>query len=171
VPGGSFEALLGLFGLPRKVRPPLGRLGAQLVRIVGPVGSVLVGSLPPLPALVSPPALRGPVLEAMHPGVLYQVLREVARNDWNWFHDLLLGIAEHPVMDTSFVRFPVTVLLGRFDAVVSPQDARAAAERIPGVRVREFLSGTHYLPLQYPQVILEELRQLHQLAFKAPPPS
>jgi 3-oxoadipate enol-lactonase len=46
-------------------------------------------------------------------------------------------------------------------ALEEPARVRAAARAVPGARLRE-LAGTHFLPLQYPEVMLEELRRLHR---------
>src|SRR4029453_3615807 len=54
---------------------------------------------------------------------------------------------------------PVPFLAGRYASLVDIADMRAAAEAVPGARLRE-LAGTHFIPLQYPEVMLEELRRL-----------
>lgn len=59
----------------------------------------------------------------------------------------------------SAVQCPVTFLAGRYDGLVDVADLRTAARTVPGARLRE-LPGTHFLPLQYPRVMLEELGRL-----------
>ena len=54
---------------------------------------------------------------------------------------------------------PVTLLAGRYDALVDVADVRAVARSLPDVRLR-VLMGTHFLPLQYPRAMREELRML-----------
>jgi pimeloyl-ACP methyl ester carboxylesterase len=87
------------------------------------------------------------------------VLREFARHDWTWYRRLSLALAEHAPLDVSGVRCPVTFVAGRFDSLVDVTDVRAAARAVPGARFRE-LMGTHFLPLQYPEVMLAELARL-----------
>jgi 3-oxoadipate enol-lactonase len=48
---------------------------------------------------------------------------------------------------------------GRYDSLVDVADVRRAAGSVPGARLR-VLPGTHFLPLQYPAVLLEELRRM-----------
>jgi pimeloyl-ACP methyl ester carboxylesterase len=63
------------------------------------------------------------------------------------------------------VSCPATLLAGRYDSLVDVRDVRAAAAALPDARFRELL-GTHFLPLQYPEVMVEELRRL---AARRPP--
>jgi pimeloyl-ACP methyl ester carboxylesterase len=87
------------------------------------------------------------------------VLQEFSRHDWRWFRHLALAIAEHAPLDITPVRCPITFVAGRYDSLVDVADVRRAAGSVPGTRLRE-LAGTHFLPLQYPGVLLEELRAL-----------
>jgi pimeloyl-ACP methyl ester carboxylesterase len=87
------------------------------------------------------------------------VLKEFSRHDWSWYRHLSVALADHAPLDVSGVHCPVTFLAGRFDSLVDVEDLRKAARAIPGARFRE-LMGTHFLPLQYPEVMLEELRRL-----------
>src|SRR3954447_14770265 len=84
VPGGTFSSLFAPYGVPRRRRPPRGRLSSGLLPVLAPL-LPLVGGSPPLPHdLLSPAALGGAAHEAAHPGALGAVLREFARHDWNW---------------------------------------------------------------------------------------
>jgi 3-oxoadipate enol-lactonase len=57
------------------------------------------------------------------------------------------------------VRCPVTFVAGRYDTLVDVGDVRTVAGTVPGARLRE-LPVTHFLPLQYPRVMTDELRRL-----------
>jgi pimeloyl-ACP methyl ester carboxylesterase len=159
VPGGTFSSLFAPYRVPRRLRAPMGRWGSRLLLVVGPLLPPIAASLPPWTDLLTPEALRGPAHEAAHPGALRAVLREFSRHDWGWYRRLALAVAEHAPLDISHVRCPVTFVAGRYDALVDVADVRAAARAVPGARLRE-LAGTHFLPLQYPDVMREELRRL-----------
>jgi pimeloyl-ACP methyl ester carboxylesterase len=159
VPGGSFSALFAPYGVPRWLRPRLGRLSSRLLPAVGPLLPLVVASLPPAHDLWSPAALGGPAHEAAHPGALRVVLREFAGHDWDWYRHLALAVAQHAPLDVASVRCPVTFVAGRYDSLVDVRDVRKSARTVPGARLRE-LPGTHFLPLQYPRVMLEELSRL-----------
>ena len=159
VPGGSYSSLFATYGVPRRFRAPMGRLGSRLLPVVGPLLPVLLASVPPWHDLLAPAATRGPAREATHPGALGAVLREFARHDWSWYRHLSVALADHAPLDVTGVRCPVTFLAGRFDSLVDVADVRTAARSVPDARFRE-LMGTHFLPLQYPEVMLSELRRL-----------
>ena len=159
VPGGTFSSLFAPYGVPRRVRAPLGRAASGLLPVLGPLLPLLAFSLPPWYDVLLPEAFRGPVEELAHPSALVATLEAFARHDWRWYRHLALGLAEHEPLDVSAVRRPVTFLAGRFDGLVDVADVRTAARTVPGARLRE-LAGTHFLPLQYPRVMVEELRLL-----------
>jgi 3-oxoadipate enol-lactonase len=159
VPGGSYSSLFGTYGVPRRLRAPMGRLGSRLLPAVGPLLPVLLASLPPWQDLLAPDATRGPAREAAHAGAVGAVLREFSRHDWTWYRHLSVALADHEPLDVSGVGCPVTFLAARFDSLVHIEDVRKAARTIPGARFRMLL-GTHFLPLQYPDVMVDELRRL-----------
>jgi 3-oxoadipate enol-lactonase len=127
--------------------------------VLGPVLPLVAASLPPWFDALLPGAFRGTVEELAHPSALVAVLQEFSRHDWRWYRHLALGVAEHEPLDVSVVGCPVTFLAGRYDSLVDVADLRTAARTVSGARLRE-LPGTHFLPLQYPWVMLEELRRL-----------
>jgi 3-oxoadipate enol-lactonase len=159
IPGGSYSSLFATYGVPRRLRAPMGRFSSRLLPVVGPLLPMVVASLPPWHDLLSPAAMRGPAQETVHPGPLRAVLHEFSRHDWTWYRHLAAALAQHAPLDVSTVRCPVTFLAGRYDSLVDIADVRAAARAVPRARLRE-LAGTHFLPLQYPDVMVEELRRL-----------
>lgn len=159
VPGGSYSSLFAPYRVPRRLRPPIGRLSSRLLPVVGPLLPVILASVRPWHNVLSPAAARGAGKEMGHPAALGAVLREFSRHDWSWYRHLAVTVAEHAPLDVSQVRCPVTFVAGRFDSLVDIADVRSAARTVPGARFRELL-GTHFLPLQYPVVMLEELRRL-----------
>jgi 3-oxoadipate enol-lactonase len=159
VPGGSYDALFGPYRVPRRFRTRIGHLSSRLLPVVGPLLPLVVASVPPWYDLLSPSAVRGAAREMAHPGALAAVLREFSHHDWSWYRHLVVAVSDHAPLDVSRVRCPVTFLAGRFDSLVDVADMRSAAQAVPGARFRELL-GTHFIPLQYPGVMLEELRLL-----------
>jgi pimeloyl-ACP methyl ester carboxylesterase len=167
VPGGSYASLFAPLGVPRPARTTLGRLGSRMLPVVGPLLPVLLASLPPVEDLLHPGAVRGTAREAAHAGALGTVLREFSRHDWNWFRHCADAIAEHAPLDVTGVRCPVTLLAGRFDSLVDVADMRATARALPDARFRELL-GTHFVPLQYPEMMTAELRALEERSRTGP---
>lgn len=159
VPGGSYSSLFATYGVPRPLRAPMGRLSSRLLPAIGPLLPVLLAGAPPWQGVLTPAASRGPAREAAHPGALGQVLREFSRHDWTWYRHLSVAVGDHAPLDVSGVTCPVTFVAGRFDSLVDIEDMRRASRTIPRARFR-MLMGTHFLPLQYPEVMVEELRRL-----------
>ena len=158
VPGGSFSSLFGSMGLPRRLRAPAGHLSSRMLPVVGPLLPMVARSLHPWQYLLSLAAMH-PVVDAARLGTLTTVLREFGRHDWGWFRHLAVAVAGHAPLDVSSLRVPVTFLAGRHDSLVDVADMRTAARSVPGSRYRELI-GTHFLPLQYPETMLAELRLL-----------
>ena len=158
VPGGSFQALL--HPLPGFLRPPAGRVGSHLMGYLGPVLNAVGDGLPGSPeGGFQPRGIATLGLDVIHGQTLYQVLRRFAKHDWPWYSRLTRAVGEHPAMDLSGIDMPVTYMAGRWDAVTSAKQIRAAAENTPQSRYVE-LAATHFLPLQFPGRVSAELGSL-----------
>ncbi|MDD7942932.1 alpha/beta hydrolase [Actinomycetospora lutea] len=151
VPGASFRAF-GPPGLWGAWREGAGRSAAWLLRLVGPPAAALafpvvecaralgVGHVPPLP----------------DPGSSAAAVRQFAAHPWSWYSDLLLAAGDHAAMNTGFVSFPVTLVGGTLDIGAAAPDVRAATKTIPQARFVP-LVGTHFLPLEQPDRLHQEL--------------
>jgi 3-oxoadipate enol-lactonase len=158
VPGGSFSALF--HPLPRVLRPRAGRVGAHLLRYVGPVLSTLSDGMPASEGgHFDPRALSTFGLDAMHLTTLIHVLRVFAKHDWAWYSRLAKATGDHEPMDLDFFSAPVTFIAGKWDSISSAKEVEAASDRVRGSRYVE-LAGTHYIPLQFPSVMKAELDRL-----------
>ena len=151
VPGGSFRAF-GPPGLPGALREGAGRAAAWLLRLLGPPAAALA-----LPAVDSARALGvGHVPPLPDPASSAAVVRQFAAHPWSWYSELLLAAGDHPAMDTGFVSFPVTLVGGTLDVGAAAPDVRAATTTIPQARFVP-LVGTHFLPLEQPDRLHQEL--------------
>lgn len=159
VPGGAFNILFGPVGLARRLRDPAGRMCAWMLRLVGPPVAGL-GSL--LPRTLDAADRLGLVEHARvvpRLSATGEVAREFSTHPWTYYSRLVLASAQHRAMDTAFVTFPVTVVAGVFDTLAATGDLRAMAADIPQARFRE-VNGTHFLPLQFPGALHDELDAL-----------
>lgn len=66
-------------------------------------------------------------------------------------------------IDTGFVSFPVTLVGGALDIAAGATDIRAATTTIPQARFVPLL-GTHFLPLEQPHRLHQELIALAKRA-------
>ncbi|WP_247600163.1 alpha/beta fold hydrolase [Mycobacterium intracellulare] len=158
VPGGTFEALL--HPLPRFLRPRAGRVGAHLMRYLGPVLNRLGDGLPGTPEHGFDPRGAGTIgLDLIHGDILLPVLRQFANHDWPWYSRLARAVGDHPPIDLGAIDMPVTYLAGTWDAITSAERMRAASKQTPRSRYVE-LPATHFVPLQFPDRMSAELESL-----------
>ena len=90
-------------------------------------------------------------------------MTEFREHDFRWYFTLAVGAADHQPMDLSFVTAPVTLVAGRYDVLTSMHDMVEAASRIPHAELH-LLPGSHFLPLEFPNELAEELRRLAERA-------
>jgi pimeloyl-ACP methyl ester carboxylesterase len=159
VPGGAFRVLFGPSGLPRELREPTGEIGAWLLRAVGPPVGGLASLLPKALEAVDRLGLGEHARDLPGLTTLGEVAREFSGHPWTYYSQLVLAAAKHEAMNLSFVTFPVTVIAGLLDTLAATDDLRTMAGRIPHARFRQLI-GTHFLPLQYPGQLHDELRAL-----------
>jgi 3-oxoadipate enol-lactonase len=158
VPGGSFSSLFGSLGLPRRLRSSAGRHGSRLLPVVGPFLPLVTAGLQQWQPLLSMSGTDPRAPEAARLTALLEVAHEFAGQDWSWFRHLAVAAAEHAPLDLAPLSRPTTFLAGRYDVLVDASDVRAAAA-VPGARFREY-PASHFLPLERPDAVLDELRRL-----------
>ena len=171
VPGGSLRGMYGSMGLPGPLREPVGAFSAYLLRHAGPLVNAVAGLLPLSHHPLSPSGVGVVVREARHTEAVLSVLRTFARHDWPWYSQLVLAAGKQPPMDVSQVRCPTTLLAGRHDSITAYEDVVAVGKRMPDARVKVMPAGTHFLPLQYPDELLDELRALARRSDLLPGPA
>jgi pimeloyl-ACP methyl ester carboxylesterase len=166
VPGASFQAF-GLPGLPGALREGVGRTAAWLLRLVGPPAVALA-----CPAVEAVRALGvGHVPPMPDPATSAAVAQQFATHPWTRYSEMLLAAGDHPAIDTDFVSFPVTLVGGTLDVGAAALDVRAATTTIPQARFVP-LVGTHFLPLEQPDRLHQELLALTERAdLPAPSPA
>lgn len=159
VPGGTFRAMFGLLRVPRRLRHVLGLRAARLGRRIGPQLSWVAEHVPVNRVTASVINHSGLVLPAARPDRLVPALEEFRTHDFRWYFTLAVAAAEHHPMDLAFVRVPVTFVAGRYDVLTSMHDMVAAAGQLPHAEVH-VLPGSHFLPLEFPDELADELRRL-----------
>ena len=170
VPGGTFATMGAPWRIPRPLRHPIGTRVARTGELVGPALTWLAPKVPIGPRaarLVTRTRLMRP--EA-HPDVLVPMLREFLVQDWRWYMHLAVAASEHQPIDVSSVQCPVTLVAGRYDVLTSMQDILATAERIPHAHTT-VLPGSHFLPLEFPELVTAALDELARRSDVGPLPA
>ena len=71
------------------------------------------------------------------------------------------AMQEHSAADVlPAVAVPTTVLAGGRDGMTPPRVARRMAATVPGARLIEIPRATHVLPVEFPEVVVDEVRQV-----------
>ncbi|GAA1336340.1 alpha/beta fold hydrolase [Saccharothrix algeriensis] len=139
-PGDPFAGVLGLPGVPEDVRRLVGVASAKALRRVGPLLGAVLHRVPA-------PGGPWPVVES---------LRRFLEHDWGWYFTLALALGSAPRLDLTGVTCPTTVLAGRYDWLAAPDSVVGPVAGLPQARVR-VLPNTHFLPLEAPGVVVDEL--------------
>lgn len=170
VPGGTFRAMFGPLGVPRRFRHDLGVAAAKLGRRLGPQLSWVSAHVPVNKFTSRAISHSGFVLPRATPERLMPAMEEFRDHDFRWYFTLAVGAADHHPMDLSFVTAPVTLVAGRYDVLTSMHSMIDAAAQIPHAELH-VLPGSHFLPLEFPAEITHELRLLAQRAGLAVTPA
>ncbi len=162
VPGGTFDTLFAPQFVPRQVRRPL---ALNIVK----AGRRVSGQLNWFASVVPKNRLFAELIR--HSIVLpFADIKDVQpwvtaffNQDWEGYFDLAIALERHGRIDPSFIQVPVTVVAGAIDALTSQADVLEFAAQIPHSHVHT-LPGSHCLPLEYPDRLMDLLRDLYTRA-------
>lgn len=159
VPGGTFDTLFAPLFVPRPARKPVGVAISHAGRAFGPQLNLLARTVPKGRPFAEALRWSGFMLPWASPDDVVPWLQSFLQHDFSWYFGLALALARHEPMDPSFIDCPVTIAAGRWDVLTSMHDVVAFAERIPHAEVH-VLPATHFLPLEFPDRVLEMLDEL-----------
>ncbi|WP_367136174.1 alpha/beta fold hydrolase [Saccharothrix sp. HUAS TT1] len=142
-PGDTFASVLGLPGVPVRLRRAVGVAGVKALKAAGPLLNAVLHRLPV-------PDVGGRVV---------RTVRHYLQHDWRWYFTLALALGRAPRLDPTGVTCPTTVLAARYDPLACVSGVVGAVAALPQARVR-VLPNTHFLPLEDPRVVVEELELL-----------
>jgi len=81
--------------------------------------------------------------------------------DWKIYSDLLARLDEHDATDVlPTIDVPVGIVVGDRDLLTPPAVAERLHRTIKGSRLVVIEGGTHYTPVEYPAIVVDELRRL-----------
>lgn len=165
-PGDPFEGMfgvLGAFGVPSGVRKRLAEGAAKVIRDTGPLLNAVLHRVPVNPltaAVVRHSGLMRPASPTEH---VVAAGRRFLSHDWQWYGELALALAREEPPTLAGVHCPVTVVTGRYDVLADPKHVAKAMGALPQAKLR-VLPTSHFLPLEAPVELAEELRQLIERA-------
>jgi pimeloyl-ACP methyl ester carboxylesterase len=169
VPGGTFGTMGAPLRVPRRLRKPIATGTARLLRLAGPALTPLAHRVPVSDRLTWLLTHSGFMRPAARPEIVTPMLDEFLRQDWTWYMGLAVAASEHSPMDLSFVQCPTTLLAGRYDVLTSMDDVVDAAAKIPHAHMT-VLPGSHFLPMEFPELVAAALGELARRSHVSPGP-
>ena len=163
VPGGTFDTLFAPQLVPRPLRKPMGVSVARAGRALGGQLNFLARTVPTGRPFAEWLRHTGFILPFADPADISAWASSMKQQDFRWYFELALALSRHDYVDPSFVKCPVTIVSGAIDMLTSQSDVLKYAEQIPHAEVHS-LPGTHCLPLEFPDRIMDMLRDLYARA-------
>jgi pimeloyl-ACP methyl ester carboxylesterase len=159
VPGNTFATMLEPLLVPRAVRKAIALGLTRALHLSGPLITPITSRLPWTDVTAGLLRHSGFMLPAAAPSVVKLAAREFLSTPVDWYMHLALHAADHARVPLSSVDVPTVFIAGRWDVLAGRSHIRSAAERIPKATYVE-LPGSHFLPMERPQEVHEELLRL-----------
>jgi pimeloyl-ACP methyl ester carboxylesterase len=159
VPGNTFGTMLA----PLHVPPFLARqLMVGLARVTTVTGhgiAPVTGHFPwtrSTTNLLRRSRLIDPAADTLE---LQAMVKEFCTTHPAWYARLALGVSKHARVRLSSIDVPTTFVAGRWDVLTGARDMYTASQKVKRSRYLE-LDATHFIPVEHPEVVLEELTLL-----------
>lgn len=156
VPGGTFASMGAPLMIPRLARRPLALGVTRTLRRTGKLLTPLVSRIPVGVAFAHALSHSGFMLPTREIPALRRAVKEFLATPVDWYMHLALAAAQHPRVSLRHIKVPTAFVAGRYDILASSADMAAAADRIPDASYVE-LPGSHFLQLEHPEAVHEEL--------------
>jgi pimeloyl-ACP methyl ester carboxylesterase len=154
--GRTFQTVMGS-RLVGQTIPMMLRLVRAQATLVGRATKRLAGS----EALVGAMRRVGLVSETADLELFRAVTAGFQQIDWVIYSDLLRRLDEHDARDVlATIDVPLTVVTGDRDLMTPSSAAEHIHRAVPGSRLVVIRGGTHYTPVEYPAVLVDELGRL-----------
>jgi pimeloyl-ACP methyl ester carboxylesterase len=154
--GRAFQTVMGsrLIG---QIIPMLLRLIRAQATLVGRATKRVAGS----DALIGAMKRVGLVSETIDIDIFRIVAGGFQTVDWVIYSDLLQRLDEHDAGDVlAKVAVPITIVTGDKDLMTPPATAEHIHRAIPHSRLVVIKGGTHYTPVEYPAILVDEMGKL-----------
>jgi pimeloyl-ACP methyl ester carboxylesterase len=151
--GRPFRTVMGSRLIGRTI-PMLLRLVRAQAELAGRASKRLAGSM----ALISAMKRVGLVSQTIDLEIFRTVAAGFQSVDWVIYSDLLARLDEHNARDVlATIEVPVAIVTGDKDLMTPPATAEHMHRAIRGSRMVVIEGGTHYTPVEYPAIIVDEL--------------
>ncbi|MDQ3155775.1 MAG: alpha/beta hydrolase [Actinomycetota bacterium] len=159
VPGDTFATMLAPLHLPRPVAKQIMINMARGGYLGGNLFAPFIKRIPWTRLTTKAVQRTGFISREADTDQLRTMLREFCTTNPRWYAHMALGVSQGVRVPLSGIRVPVTFIAGKQDILTGARDMKTAAQRIPDSKYIE-LNATHFLPLEQPQAIHDELLDL-----------
>ena len=154
--GRAFRTVMGS-RLVGRIIPMLLRLVKAQAALAGRATKRVAGS----DALIAAMKRVGLVSQTIDLEIFRAVAAGFQAIDWAIYSDLLARLDEHDAEEVlEKVAVPTTIVTGDRDLMTPPSTAEHMHRRIRGSRMVVIEGGTHYTPVEYPAILVDELARL-----------
>jgi pimeloyl-ACP methyl ester carboxylesterase len=154
--GRAFRTVMGSRLVGRTI-PMLLRLVKAQAALAGFATKRLAGS----DALIAAMKRVGLVSQTIDIEIFRAVAAGFQHIDWRIYSDLLSRLDEHDAEEVlPSIHVPISIVTGDRDLMTPPSTAEHMHRTIPGSRMIVIEGGTHYTPVEYPAVLVDELGRL-----------
>jgi pimeloyl-ACP methyl ester carboxylesterase len=154
--GRAFRTVMGS-RLVGKIIPMLLRLVKAQAALAGYATKRLAGS----DALIAAMKRVGLVSETIDIEIFRAVAAGFQTIDWAIYSDLLTRLDEHDAEEVlERITVPTSIVTGDRDLMTPPTTAEYMHRKIRGSRLVVIEGGTHYTPVEYPAILVDELGKL-----------
>jgi pimeloyl-ACP methyl ester carboxylesterase len=154
--GRAFRTVMGSRLVGRTI-PMLLRLVKAQAALAGYATKRLAGS----DALIAAMKRVGLVSQTIDVDIFRAVAAGFQTIDWRIYSDLLTRLDEHDAEEVlASIKVPISIVTGDRDLMTPPSTAEHMHRTIPGSRMVVIEGGTHYTPVEYPAILVEELGRL-----------
>jgi pimeloyl-ACP methyl ester carboxylesterase len=154
--GRAFRTVMGS-RLVGRIIPMLLRLVKAQAALAGRATKAVAGR----DALIAAMKRVGLVSQTIDVAIFREVAAGFQTIDWAIYSDLLTRLDEHDAEEVlERIAVPTTIVTGDRDLMTPPSTAEKMHRRIRGSRMVVIEGGTHYTPVEYPAVLVDELARL-----------
>ncbi len=154
--GRAFRTVMGSRLIGQTI-PTLLRLVRAQAGLVGRVTRLAAGSRLLIAAMVR----AGLVSNTIDREVFREVAAGFQTVDWTIYSHLLTRLDEHDAEEVlPTIDVPVAIVTGDGDLMTPPATAERMHRQIAGSRLVVIEGGTHYTPVEYPAILVDELQRL-----------
>jgi pimeloyl-ACP methyl ester carboxylesterase len=157
VPGDTFSTMLAPFHLPRPVAKALTVSASRVLRLTGRAITPISTRLPITDRTIDLLSRTGLMFRMPEPEFGAVTVSEFLRTPVEWYFHLGLRTSEHARISLRRIRVPVLLVGGRWDLLAGSRHMAQAADRLADASYIE-LRGSHFLPLEQPELVHDLLR-------------